>query len=102
MAAVPPEKDTSQTRRSRNANFRSSIYQGKDGRWQGRVTMGVRDDGRADRRHVRGATRAEVARKVRALEREHDSGTSQPVGQRWTVAGWLEHWIGRASCRERV
>ena len=55
--------------------------------------MGVRDDGKADRRHVRGATRAEVARKVRALERERESGTARPVGQRWTVASWLDYWI---------
>ena len=77
----------------RNANWRSSIYQDKRGRWHGRVTMGVRDDGKADRRHVRGGTRPEVARKVRALEQARDSGNAQPVGQRWTVAGWLAHWI---------
>src|SRR5262245_39027011 len=62
-------------------------------RWHGRVTMGVRDDGKADRRHVRGGTRPEVARKVRALEQARASGNAQPVGQRWTVAGWLAHWI---------
>jgi integrase len=102
MAAVPPKVGNSEPRRSRNANLRSTIYQGKDGRWQGRVTMGVRDDGRVDRRHTRGATRAEVARKVRALERERDSGTAQPVGQRWTVAGWLEHWIGNIACPPHI
>jgi integrase len=102
VAAVPPDIDAPESRRSRNANFRSTIYQGKDGRWQGRVTMGVRDDGRADRRHVRGASRAEVARKVRALELERESGTAQPVGQRWTVAGWLEHWIGNIACPPHV
>ena len=102
MAAVPPDVDTSESRRSRNANFRSTIYQSKDGRWHGRVTMGVRDDGRADRRHVRGVSRAEVARKVRALERERDSGMAQPVGQRWTVAGWLEHWIGNIACPPHI
>jgi integrase len=102
MAAVPPDKGTSEARHSRSANLRSTIYQGKDGRWQGRVTMGVRDDGKADRRHVRGATRAEVVRKVRALERERESGTARPVGQRWTVAGWLEHWIGNIACLPHI
>ena len=38
--------------KSRAANGRSSIYLGKDGSWHGRVTMGVRDDGKPDRRHV--------------------------------------------------
>jgi integrase len=39
-------------RSTRAANLRSSIYQGEDGYWHGRVTMGVRDDGTPDRRHV--------------------------------------------------
>jgi integrase len=94
MAAVPPDRGAAGPVRTRNANYRSTIYQDKHGRWIGRVTMGLRDNGRSDRRHVRGATRAEVARKVRALERERDNGTARPAGQRWTVAGWLDHWIG--------
>jgi len=90
---VPPEQDGPRPQRSRNPNFRSSIYQDGRGKWHGRVTMGVRDDGRYDRRHVRGATRPEVARKVRNLERERDTGTARAAGQRWTVAGWLEYWL---------
>jgi integrase len=78
----------------RNPNGRSSIYQDRNGRWHGRVTMGVRDDGNPDRRHVRGASRAEVTKKVRALEHQRDSGTARRAGERWTVARWLEHWIG--------
>jgi integrase len=102
-ALSPREGDhTQESPRSRNANLGSTIYQGKNGRWQGRVTIGVRDDGRADRRHVRGATRAGVARKVRALEQERDSGTARPVGQRWTVAGWLEYWIGNIACTPHI
>lgn len=93
MAPAPPEQDAPGPQRSRNSNYRSTIYQDRHGRWVGRVTMGVRDNGRADRRHVRGATRAEVARKVRDLERERDSGRARAAGQRWTVTGWLEYWI---------
>jgi integrase len=73
--------------------MRSSIYRSMDGRWHGRVTVGLRDDGRPDRRHVRGKTRSEVTDKVRKLERERDQGTVRKVGQRWTVAGWLTHWV---------
>jgi integrase len=93
MATAPPDDDASGSRRTRGANFRSSIYQDKKGHWHGRVTMGIRDDGRADRRHVRAPTRNEVARKVNALERERDSGTARSTGQRWTVTSWLEHWV---------
>lgn len=71
----------------------SSIYKGSDGYWHGRVTVGVKNNGRPDRRHVQAMTEAEVIRKVRALERERDSGTVRKVGQRWTVEKWLTHWV---------
>jgi integrase len=76
----------------RNANGRSTIYQNPEG-WHGRVTVGVRDDGKPDRRHVRGKTKAEVTGKVRKLEQQRDSGRVAKTGQRWTVATWLTHWI---------
>jgi integrase len=93
MAPLPPEQDAPHPRRGRNPNMRSTIYQGNDGRWQGRVTVGVRDDGRPDRRHVRGKTRSEVAEKVRALERNRDQGTVRKASDRWTVDRWLTYWV---------
>ncbi|HET9653731.1 MAG TPA: site-specific integrase [Kineosporiaceae bacterium] len=78
---------------TRAPNNTSSIYQGADGRWHGRVTMGVREDGRPDRRHVSASTEAEVIRKVRRLEKDRDSGNVRKPGQRWTVATWLTHWL---------
>jgi integrase len=77
----------------RRPNYASSIYRGKDGKWHGRVTVGVKDDGRPDRRHVEAKTQAEVTRKVRSLERERDAGKVRKAGQRWTVKAWLTHWI---------
>ena len=50
----------------RAPNRSSSAYKGTDGYWHGRVSMGVDDLGKPDRRHVMGASRAEVARKVSA------------------------------------
>lgn len=79
--------------RRRNANGRSSIYRGKDGYWHGRVTVGVKDDGRPDRRHVQAKTQAEVTAKVRELEKRRDTGRMPKTGQRWTVAKWLTFWI---------
>ena len=49
---------------SRQANGRSTIYQGKDGYWHGRVTVGLKDDGRVDRRHVMSRSKAVVVDKV--------------------------------------
>ena len=39
---------------TRRPNRRSSIYLGKDGIWHGWVTVGVKADGSADRRHRKG------------------------------------------------
>ena len=78
---------------SRNPNRASTVYLGSDGSWHGRVTVGYRDDGSLDRRHVRGKTKAIVVGKVRALERERDQGRVAKVGQRWSLRQWLDHWL---------
>ena len=78
---------------TRRPNGASSIYLGKDGDWHGRVTVGIKDDGSPDRRHVRGKTEAEVIAKVRKLERDRDAGAMRKAGHRWTVETWLTHWI---------
>ena len=78
---------------TRNPNRASTIYQGSDGSWHGRVSVGVREDGSLDRRHIRGKTRGVVTQKVRLLERSRDTGAVPRIGHRWTVAGWLEHWL---------
>ena len=77
----------------RNPNGASSIYRGTDGYWHGRVTIGVKDDGRTDRRHVMGKTQAVVITKVRELERQRDEGTIRRAGSSWTVSSWLTHWV---------
>lgn len=80
-------------KQGRNSNGESSLYLGSDKRWHGRVTVGVKDNGQPDRRHVSAKERAEVVRKVRELERKRDAGTVQKAGTSWTVAQWLDHWL---------
>ncbi|PXY34222.1 integrase [Prauserella coralliicola] len=80
------------TEGTRAPNGASSIYKGTDGYWHGRVTVGVKDNGRPDRRHVQAKTEAEVIRKVRKLERERDAGTVRQTSRGWTVERWLSHW----------
>ncbi|MFD8001370.1 tyrosine-type recombinase/integrase [Streptomyces mirabilis] len=63
------------------------------GKWHGRVTVGVRDDGTPDRRHVERKTRAEVTDAVRELEKQRDAKTVRRLGKPWTVKAWLTHWI---------
>ncbi|WP_330467610.1 site-specific integrase [Streptomyces longwoodensis] len=80
-------------KRTRQPNGRSSIYKGADGKWHGRVTVGIRDDGKPDRRHVERKTRAEVTAAVRELEKQRDAKTVRKPGKAWTVKTWLTHWI---------
>ncbi|MCX5049332.1 site-specific integrase [Streptomyces sp. NBC_00474] len=80
-------------KRTRQPNGRSSIYQGSDGKWHGRVTVGIRDDGTPDRRHVERKTRAEVTAAVRELEKGRDAKTLAKPGKPWTVKTWLTHWV---------
>lgn len=77
----------------RNANGEGSIYKGKDGYWHGRVTVGVKDDGEVDRRHVQRKKRADVVARVRELERLRDKGKVPKSGPQMTVAQWLDHWL---------
>lgn len=79
--------------KSRQPNGASSIFQGKDGRWHGYVTVGVKDDGSPDRRHVGRKTRPEVTKAVRDLEKQRDSTGVRKAGQTWTVTTWLTHWV---------
>ncbi|MEV5797316.1 tyrosine-type recombinase/integrase [Streptomyces collinus] len=80
-------------KRTRQPNGRSSIYLGKDGKWHGRVTVGIRDDGTPDRRHVERKARAEVTAAVRELEKQREAKTVKKPGKAWTVKAWLTHWL---------
>jgi integrase len=80
-------------KRTRRPNGESSIYLGEDGRWHGRVTIGVKDDGTSDRRHVSRSTKAEIHKAVRELEKMRDSGKVRKPGKPWTVKAWLTHWV---------
>jgi len=78
---------------TRRPNGASSIYFGKDGKWHGWVTMGVHDDGKPDRRHVKKSSETEVIDAVRELERMRDSGKVRKPGRAWTVEKWLRYWV---------
>ena len=77
----------------RQANGRSTIYEGNDGYWHGRVTVGVRPDGHPDRRHVMSRHKSIVAEKVRDLEQGRNTGSLLKPGEKWTVEEWLTHWL---------
>jgi len=68
----------------RTGNRQSSIYLGKDGHWHGRVTVGRKDDGSLDRRHVMSKSKATVVAKVRAPRRRQTNGI---IGATKSAAG---------------
>lgn len=79
---------------TRAPNGASTIYYSEyDDRWHGRVTVGVRDNGKPDRRHVKRKTEAEVSRAVQKLEQERNTGNMRKPGGAWTVEQWLTHWV---------
>jgi hypothetical protein len=61
--------------------------------------MGVDDLGKPVRRHVMGASRAEVVRKVRELERVRDSGRAATAGRAPLVGSWLTYWLENIAAR---
>jgi integrase len=81
------------TKGPRASNGRSSIRPHADGHWYGFVSMGLDVTGKADRRHVRAKTQAEVTRKVRKLEKERDEGRVTTTGRAPTVETYLQAWL---------
>lgn len=77
----------------RKANLESTIYQTKDGRWHGRVTMGVKPDGREDRRHREAATENAVKAKVKELEKQRDAGRVVKAGRVPTIEQWMTTYL---------
>jgi integrase len=79
---------------TRAPNGASSVYLSEyDNLWHGRVTVGVKENGKPDRRHIKRSTEAEVLGAVRKLERQRDTGGVQKTGRAWTVEKWLTHWV---------
>ena len=79
---------------SRRPNGASSIYFSEsDGKWHGWVTVGVRDNGKTDRRHVQRKDEGDVIEAVRELEKQRDGGKVKKPGRAWTVEKWLKHWV---------
>lgn len=86
-----PRKRTQGTRAPNGA---STIYYSEyDERWHGRVTVGVLDNGKLDRRHVKRKKESDVIRAVRELEKIRDQGHVRTAGRAWTVKQWLTHWV---------
>ena len=87
---------------ARKANGESSIHKDESGRWHGYVSLGLREHGKPDRRHVSGKTRGEVVAKVRELEQKQDAGQAPVAGKPMSVGEWMDHWLTIAKRSVRV
>jgi integrase len=85
---------------SKRSNGESSIVKGDDGRWHGYVSMGLKEGGKRDRRHVAAVRRADVVRMVRELEEQRDSGVVLPSGRGVTVEQWMNLWLETIASRK--
>ena len=84
---------------TRRARGESSISKGADGRWHGYVSMGLKDGGQRDRRHVAADKRAEVVRRVHELEEQREDGIVLADGRALSVEQWLTLWLDTIAAR---
>lgn len=77
---------------SRRGNGEGSIYERKRGQWAAVLTVGTKQDGKANRRFFYGKTRAEVADKLREAQNQLAAGGITDPGK-ITVGEWLNLWL---------
>lgn len=77
----------------RRHNGESTCYFGADGRWHGRVSIGLKPDGSSDRRHVSSPHRDIVLEKIARLEAAREAGKAMPPARVPTVASWMRTWL---------
>lgn len=83
----------------RRRNGESSCYLGSDGRWHGRVSVGLKLDGSPDRRHVSARDRNTVLDKIAKLEALRDDAKVVGPSCIPTVAKWMRTWLGTIAAR---
>ncbi len=83
----------------RRANGEGTIYQRKDGRWEGAAYV-LTMSGVHKRVRVYGRTREEARRKLTALLRQADQGVPV-VNESWTVERYLTYWLAEVVKVER-
>jgi integrase len=76
----------------RRGHGEGAIYQTADGRWRACVDLGW-DNGKRQRKYLSAATRAEVARKLRAAQQIADAGLPIAAGRTATFGAWLTTYL---------
>ncbi|MCL2300838.1 MAG: site-specific integrase [Firmicutes bacterium] len=77
----------------RRANGEGSISKRKDGRWEGRFTVGYREDGKQIYKNVLAKTQAECAKKLKAaIAAAKEISASESAPTAYTLAEWIDIW----------
>lgn len=80
------------TKKHRRGNGEGSVYQRKDGKWAAVITVGVKENGKPDRKFLYGKTRKEVADKLREAQNKLDVGVI-PGGDNVLFSAWIRNWL---------
>lgn len=80
------------SKKHRRGNGEGSIYQRKDGTWAAVITVGVKPNGKPDRKFLYGKTRKDVAEKLRVAQNNLDVGVI-PGGNNVTFESWITYWL---------
>ncbi|ADJ42173.1 integrase/recombinase [Amycolatopsis mediterranei S699] len=79
---------------TKNPDGQGSFYYSEyDGYWHARVTVGVKDNGDPDRRHIKRRNEDDARDAYRELLNQVDQGLVPKQGESWTVEAWLVHWV---------
>lgn len=81
------------SKRTRRPNRTSTWWLGADGKWHGRVWMGVKPDGSPDRRHVERKDEPSVIKRIRELEAQRDAGLAPKAGRVPRMSEWCAYCL---------
>lgn len=76
----------------RRANGEGLLRKRKDGRWEGRITIGYRTDGKPIQRYLYAGTQEELLRRLhQEIERYKDIAIAEDC--KMTLRNWLDRWL---------
>lgn len=70
-----------------------SVYQRRDGRWEGILVTGWDANGKPIRKHVYGRTQKEAAGKLNKLKRVQEDAGFLPKGKAPTLGQWVHYYL---------
>lgn len=75
----------------RRANGEGSVYKKANGKWQGELPLGLKTNGRPDRKYFTGDTQKEVLDKMKAAKKLNEKGINLKAKQK-RYGEWLDEW----------